>query len=190
VKISDQLSGAIQERQKETPAGWGAADDERPTRRGAFKVSSKALKYFKKASANIDEPVTKPSEMLFKRSRDYINKIPRDKLPEFFGEKNMPDTQDLMARHPKKAFERWLRRVGKVDPRIAKYVRAVPENVPLIYYMFMEIVSGQLMADIIFKRHFETESGHIGQHQAAASRKKRAAAKLKAKHSKFQAAGI
>lgn len=151
-----RLAG-IQERQKSTPT-LAFGHEEKPTRKGAFKVSSKVLKLWK-------DEVGKdtPHLLLFNRVRDAIEAIPRNDLPKAWGKDNIPDTQDFIAGKPKLAFQTWMRNVKKVSPKMQKYIQAVAENVPLVYYGFMSRISGKDMADIIFKRHFETKSGHAGE---------------------------
>tara|TARA_Y100000310_G_scaffold171060_1_gene171198 strand:- start:7811 stop:9142 length:1332 start_codon:yes stop_codon:yes gene_type:complete len=153
MRISSSL---ITERQKSTPS-LAFPDEERPTRRGAFKVSSKILKLWRDETGKD----MKPDQMLFKRVRAHITRD-RGKLAALFGKDSIADAQDVIAKNGRKAFRLYLRNLERVDPKLAKYSRGVPENVPLVFYAVLSAVSGQDMADIVFKRYFETISSHPG----------------------------
>jgi len=140
------------ERQK-TRAGLDMGDLDKPTRPGAFKISSKTLKAFKKAGLMVN-----PEDYLFKSQRDIISKIPREKLATVWGADNMADAQDVIARSPKQAFRTWLKNVGKVEPRLAKGIRKFPELAPLWFYVVLTRVSGRAMADEILKQFFMTDA--------------------------------
>jgi hypothetical protein len=148
----------LSERKKKAPTLAHSWDKEKPTRPGAFKVSSKFLRFWK------DEMGTGgPSKLMFKKVQDRIAHIPRADLPKIWKLDNMADTQDLISGKPKKAFQMWLRNIGRIDPKMKGYISRVSENVPLVYYGYMARVVGNDMADIIFKRYFATESGHPGE---------------------------
>jgi hypothetical protein len=139
------------ERQKSTPTL--AFDGEEPrARRGAFKVSSKLLKMWKS-----DVGTDNPAKLLFKQVQDRIAKVPRQELPKIWGADNMADAQDIISGKPRKAFQMWMRNVKKADSKMAGYIKRLPENLPLVYYGYMARVVGNEMADIIFKRYFETD---------------------------------
>ena len=146
----------LQERQKSLPTMGDP--DEKKGRKGAFKVSSKILKLWKS-----EVGASGPDWLLFKQVRDRIAGIPRNDLPKIWGKSNIADAQDMISGRPKKAFQMWLRNVKKVDPKMQGYIQRVADNVPLVYYGFMVRVVGNEMADIIFKRYFETEAGHPGE---------------------------
>jgi len=148
---------ALLERQKSDPALSSGGGLEPKTRKGAFKVSSASLKFFK-TSPDIDGP----RDIMFKKVVKYIDDIPRDELPKIWKAKNMADAQDLISDKPKRAFQMWMMNVGKVAPKIKKRLSAVPQNAALMYYVFMTRVVGTMMADQIFKRHFATDSDHAG----------------------------
>jgi len=139
------------ERQK-VAAGLAMGGEDRTSRPGAFKISSNILNWFKQETG-----IENPEQFLFKSQREIINKIPRDKLPIIWGKDNMADAQDVIAKNPKKAFQMWLRNVGKVEPRLAKGIRRIPENAPLWFYAILLRVSGRDMADIILKQYFMTK---------------------------------
>jgi hypothetical protein len=147
---------ALLERQKATPV-LGTPGIEKPTRKGAFKVSASALKFFKQGGID-------PKDTVFKNEKAIIDKIPRQELPKIFGKKDLADTQDFLAAKPKQAFQKWMRDVGKVEPKVKKMLQRVPQNAPLWFYLFMLRISGQMMADEIFKRHFYSkDTGHPGE---------------------------
>lgn len=163
-KVSQVLESArarvsLQERQKGTPS-LGFSDEEKPARKGSFKVSSAALKFW---AGEIDKAGGDVSDViLFKKVRDHIHNIPRNDLPEIWGKDNMADAQDVVMGKPKKAFQMWLRNVKKVSPKMHGYLQKVPDNVPLVYFGFLVRVVGMMSAKGIFKRYFETESDHVG----------------------------
>jgi hypothetical protein len=147
-ELTEELRDALDERQK-GPA-TGDFPDESKVRKGSFKIghdlSVLARKEFKGELENV----------LFRQQRDVINRIPRNDLPKIWGQKNIPDAQDVLARNPRKAFQQWLRNVHKVSPKVGKWIRRTPENVPLWFYLFMVRLSGREMADIIQKKYFST----------------------------------
>lgn len=149
---------ALNEAQKTEPA-LAMGGEEKPTKPGAFKVSSRILKLWK------DEAEKGPGDMLFPQIRQAIADVPRTDLGKAWGIKDDPhlnDTQDFIAGKPRAAFKKWMRNMHKVSPKLGKYLRRRPENASLIYYIFMIRVSGEMMARQIFKRYFETDSGHHG----------------------------
>ena len=149
----------LKEGQKATPA-LAFPDEERSTKPGAFKVSSLALRLYKK------EMGVDPDKTLFRKTRQYVADIQQKTLPTYFGKKpdneGMAAAQDFIAGKPRMAFNKWLSLLQRTDPRLAKYVRDVPSNASLIFYLFVTRVSGRDMADVILKRYFATESDHIG----------------------------
>jgi len=136
----------LMERQRGPAAG--DFSDESSYRPGAFKIGSDFSTWAKKELGG------KLEDVLFKRQRDAINAIPRNDLPRIWGKDNIADAQDVIAGKPKKAFQMWMKNVHKVDPRLGKLIRAVPENASLLFYAFMVRVSGRDMADIIMRRWF------------------------------------
>jgi hypothetical protein len=159
--VFGSLSRELVERQKTDPAlGSGKHDGDAPGRMGAFKVSSRALRLFSQI------PDFKgPQDTLFKRGKNIITDIPRTDLPKFFGLNggdagDIPDAQDIVARQPKKAFQIFLRRVARVHPKLHMYMQKVPSNVPIIFHMIVTQLSGEMMANLIFKRYFATDSSH------------------------------
>ncbi len=153
--LSDFLAaGRLDEAQRGAP-GLAFGGEDKPTKPGGFKVSSKVLKMWK------DEAGKGPEEMLFPKVRAAITAIPRDKLGLAWGVKDDPhlnDTQDFIAGKPRPAFNKWMQNLQKVSPKLAKYVRKVPSNAGLLYLIFVTRVSGEMMALQIFKRYFETDS--------------------------------
>lgn len=110
MSISKRLSSAMQEAQRVTPA-LAFSDEEGATKPGAFKVSSRILKMWKDEAGK-----DKPSDLLFKKVRDFVEAIPREELPSYFGLKNIPDTQDFIANKPRNAFHKWLRLSAERKP--------------------------------------------------------------------------
>ena len=172
---------SLKEAQRVTPT-MALPHEEKPTKPGSFKVSSTALNMFKR-----ETKFALPSDHLFKNIRDYLNNVPREELPKFFGIRTtgaaaIPETQDYIANKPRPAFYKWLRLTAKTDPKVAKYVRAVPENAALVYFMFLTRISGVEMAKIIFRRYFETDSGHSGELLPKGKKKSKDKAAAAAKH--------
>ena len=148
----------IAEAQRVTPV-LAFPDEETPTKPGAFKVSSRALKLWKK------ETNAGPGDMMFKQVRDAVAAIPRNQLSLAWGirdDEHVNKAQDFIAHKPKQAFQKWMINLHRVSPKLGKYLRGVPENASLLYYLFMTVVSGEEMARLIFKRFFETETDHPG----------------------------
>jgi len=143
-------AGLLGERQKRP--GTGDFPDESKVRQGSFKIGQDFMKLVKQ------EKLDGPHMLLFREVRDHINKIPREKLPEIWGLDNIPDAQDEIARAPRKAFQAFLRNVHKVDRKLAGYIRRIADNVPLVWYMIMQRISGKDMADIILNRYFTTKN--------------------------------
>jgi len=159
--VFGSLFREMSERQKTDPAlGSGKHDGDAPGRLGAFKVSSRALRLFSQI------PDFKgPQDTLFKRGKNLITDIPREDLPKFFGLNGgdasaIPDAQDVVARQPKKAFQIFMRRVARVHPKLHAYMQKVPSNAPIIFHMIVTQLSGEMMANQIFKRYFATDSSH------------------------------
>lgn len=147
---------ALEEAQKATPA-MAFPDEDAPTRKGAFKISSKALRLFKK-----EVEIDNPAKMLFLSQRKVLDDIPRDDLPKLFGKTNMADAQDVVSHRPRKAFQMFMRNAHKVSPKLHKMLQGVPDNASMYFYGIMLRVVGKDMADIVLKRYFETESDHPG----------------------------
>jgi len=148
----------LSERQKALPALAQGFDGEKPARKGGFKVSSKVLKMWKQAG---DAAPETPKDFMFPKVLKYIDDIPRNDLPKIWGADNMADAQDIVSGKPKKAFQMWMRNVKVVAPKIHGVLKKVPANAPLVYYAFMSRVVGDMMADQIFKRYFETDGGYF-----------------------------
>lgn len=155
---------SLLEGQKVAPA-LAFPDEESLTKPGAFKISSKVLKFFK------DEVGHGPDMVLFKKTRQYVSDIPHNELPRYVGKKDMSDAQDFIAGKPRVAFNKWLELSAKVDPKLARYLREVPSNASLVFYLFMIRISGREMADIVLKRYFQTETDHIGAVKASLKQK-------------------
>jgi len=185
MKISEQLDSAVQEAQRVDPElAWPGK--ERKTKPGSFKVSSKELDFLKKAANGKG-----PDAIFFKRQKDLINNISREDLAKVVGKDNIPDAQDFIAYKPRQAFQRFLVNIGKYSSKLGKALRGTHAPMSsMVFYMVMMRLSGRMMADIVFKRYFETESGHPGEFHAGFERKKKEAERLKQKHGKFQGAGI
>lgn len=143
----------LEERQKDDQSWTG----EKPTRKGAFKFSSKEIDMIKKEAPGVWDKTGGPDSILFKNTLKMIGDISYNDLPRLFDKENMADAQDLIANKPKKALQLFLRNVSKVKQKLGKYIRDVPENVPLIFYSIMARVSGKEMAMIQFKRYFTTD---------------------------------
>jgi hypothetical protein len=157
VLLKEHLLYSLTERKKAPPT-LAFPGEEPATRKGAFKVSSKALNLWKKETG---KDMT-PGDHLFQRVRTRVQNIPRADLPGAWNEDNIADTQDLIAMKPKKAFRFWLKYLRKVDKKLMIHLQRYPADIPLVYWMFMARVSGRDMADLIFKRYFETLSDHVG----------------------------
>lgn len=142
----------IGERQKEDPAG-AFPGEEKPVRKGSFKLSKRALDMWREEGG-----IENPEEMLFRAEREYISKIPNEKLPEVWGAENMADAQDVIAGNPKKAMQMFLKNIGKIAPKLGGAVRKNPDNVPLWFYATILRVSGREMADVILRKWFMTKS--------------------------------
>lgn len=147
-QLLEEIAVGINESgQKKNPImGW--TDSKKKYRPSSFKIDYSFIREHEKETG-------KPAEsILFKRELDHINSIPRQDLPKIFGLDNIPDTQDFLAYYPRKAFQMWMRNIGKVDPKLAKHMQgAASQNIPLYWYAYMVRISGREMADIIFKRY-------------------------------------
>lgn len=158
--IFGSLSRELIERQKETPE-LAFAHEDPPTRKGAFKVSGKALRIYKKEVRGFKGP----QDAMFKRVKQVVGAIPREDLPKFFGLNGddaaaIPDAQDVVARQPRKAFQIFMRRLARVHPKLHGYLQKAPSNASIIFHMLLIRLSGEMMANQIFKRYFSTESDH------------------------------
>lgn len=146
-----EITSYLGERQKVDPAMASQGSEyDKPARPGAFKVSKSALDAWKKAG------VKNPEEHLFDAHRKAISKIPRQDLAKVWAD-NVPDAQDVIARDPKKAFYTWLKNFGKIRPKFNAVVRRSPELAPLWYYASVLSISGRMMADEIFNKHFVSQ---------------------------------
>jgi len=142
--------GIIVERQKAVGfPGWH--DEGPPTRLGAFKLSTNALKHFKEMG------IENPEDSMFPSMRKVVHDIPRSDLPKIWGADNMADAQDVIARNPKLAFREWMKNIGKVSPKLARGIRKYPDQVPVWFYMTVVAVSGRDMADIILKQYLSAK---------------------------------
>lgn len=150
------------ERQKSLPVG-AFPGEEGLTRKGAFKLSSIALRMFK------DAGIDGPEKILFKTQRELISKIPYDELPRMWGKTNMADAQDEIAGNPKTAMRLWMKNAGKVSPKLGKLIRAFPENSVLYFYATILRVVGRDLADIILRKYFST--GETGELKALAMKR-------------------
>jgi len=151
VELSLRNRSYIGERRKVDPS-MAFPGEERKVRPGSFKISSKMLDMIRK-EANIRHP----EKVLFKAQRDYIEKISPDDLAKIWEQDHISDAQDVIATYPKKAFRLWMKNIGKVAPRMAKAIRAIPENVPIWFYATILRVVGREMADILLKMYFVSE---------------------------------
>jgi hypothetical protein len=140
------------------------------------------------------EAIGGTGDLLFPQVKKAIEDIPRQELGLAWGVKgdeHLNDTQDFIAGKPRAAFQKWLRHVHKVSPKLGKYIRSIPENASLVYYVFMARVSGQMMADQIFKRYFETESDNPKAKKSAEAwyqkAHKKVLGKAMARHQKLRA---
>jgi hypothetical protein len=158
--LARSLRRELSERGKVVPA-LAFPDEEPTTRKGAFKVSSKALSMFREAGI-----LSRPSDAVFKKVLRVVDEIPRNELPKLFGVTSpgaaaIPDAQDVLARQPRRAFQMFLRNVQRVSPRLHKVLQQIgQENASLIFYAITERLSGEDMANIIFRRYFATQSDH------------------------------
>jgi len=132
--------------------------DEKQTKRGAFKVSSKVLDLLKKETG-----VVSAGDTTLRSARKIIDMIPQEDLPKMVGGKDMPDAQDRIANKPRDAFHRWLAKLRQFSPRAHKHLQSAPDDTALMFYIYMRRVSGTEMADILFRRYFQTKSGHPGE---------------------------
>lgn len=154
--LDDDEDDELIERQETDPA-MAIAGVDGPTKPGAFKVSSKALAMLK------DVPgFQSPDSALFTNLKKLVFDLSLSEVAKAFGEEDISDAQDYVAKAPRQAFNKWLTHVGKVSPKIGKRIRSAPDNAALLFYTFVSRLSGRDMADIILKRYFETESDHIG----------------------------
>ena len=147
--LIERLEGFVGEGQKVAPAMafTGEVPSVRP---GAFKISAKMIRLFKDEFG--DEWTL--DKALFDRQRASVEDIPRDELPGIWEKDNMADAQDVIAMHPKKAFNLFLKNAHKVSPKLGKLLRAQPDNAPLLFYVAMVRVSGRDIADIIIRKYF------------------------------------
>lgn len=147
----------IAEAQRVDPA-LAFPDEDKQTKQGAFKVSSAVLAILKREGV-----ITSPGDALFRRVRKIIDLIPYDNLPKLVGEKDIVDAQDRIAGRTRDAFHRWLARLKTYAPKLHKHLQVAPENASLAFYVYMRRVSGDELSDILFKRYFQTVSGHPGE---------------------------
>lgn len=157
-KAKEVTESTIYEAQR-GPAALAFPDEDVPTKPGAFKISSKAMKAFKDGLGDQWEG---PESALFKRQRDLVMGLSRDDLMQLFGADSIDKAQDIIAGKPKAAFNKWLMMASKVSPKLGSLVRSQPDNAALLFYLTMVRVVGRDLADITLKRYFETESDHIG----------------------------
>lgn len=143
-----KLEGLLNEAQKKLPTGGFS---EKQSRLGAFKVDAELLKMMKREAGH------DPDKLLFRKVRDHINALPHNELPKIWGKDNMADAQDVIAGKPRQAFQMFLRNIQKVSPKLAQYLRKVPDNAALVFYGVMLKVSGKDMANLIFNRYFTTD---------------------------------
>lgn len=151
--LEQMALGSMLEAQKVAPA-LAFPDEDASVKPGGFKVSTKVLKLMGK-EANINT-----GDVLFKRVRDAVAEIPYNDLPAFFGKKEMSDAQDFIAGKPRAAFNKWLELLARHHAKLGKYVREVPDNASLVFYLFSVRVTGKDLTDILFKRYFETDPEH------------------------------
>lgn len=168
--VFGSLSRELAERQKTTPT-LAFDREEKPSRAGAFKVSGKALRLWK-----AEVPGFELKDTMFKRVREVVAAIPRTDLPKLFGvnaddASAIPDAQDVVAGQPRRAFQMFLRKVKRVHPKIHGYLQKVPSNASIIFHMVVSRLSGEDMANQIFRRFFSTESDHPAAAMAEAKHK-------------------
>jgi hypothetical protein len=162
--VFGSLSRELVERQKTTP--HLAFDyEEAPARRGGFKVSSKALKLYRQEIPGFKGP----ADTMFKRVRGVVDAIPRTDLPRLFGitadsAAAIPDAQDVVARQPRRAFQTFLRKIKSVSPKLHGYMQKLGGtlNASIIFHMLVTRLSGEEMANMIFRRYFASQSDHPG----------------------------
>jgi hypothetical protein len=145
------IAGELTERQKVAPALAGQAfGQDKKARPGAFKVSKSVLDAWKR------DGIQNPEEHLFDIQRKSIANIPRQELAKVWAD-NVPDAQDVIARNPKKAFRTWMKNFGKIRPKFNAVLRRTPEMASLWFYASVLSISGRMMADEIFKKHFVSQ---------------------------------
>lgn len=127
-------------------------DEEPLVRSGAFKVSGKILDLIAKETGR------DVSQMLFHKQRATIEDIPWNDLPAVMNKGNMADAQDVIAGNPRSAFQTFLANIGKVSPKAGTLIRAIPENAPLLWYIYMKRVSGDDLADILFTKFWRSDT--------------------------------
>lgn len=168
IELLESIRSELTERQKKDVdlAGFSArdGDGQKKARPGAFKVPTSLVKDLKKMGVDIDD------QMLFAKVQKHIKGTDRRELPKMWGKDNMPDAQDFIADKPKKAFQFWLRNLKSSDAKMHSYLKKSASNVPLVYFAYMKMAVGDMMAKQIFKRYFESMSDHAG--AAMAKRKK------------------
>jgi len=132
--------------------------DEKQTKQGAFKVSSKVLDLLKKETG-----IASAGDAVLRSARKIIDLIPREDLPKMVGGKDLPDAQDRIANKPRDAFHKWLVKLKNFSPRAHKHLQAAPDDTALMFYIYMRRVVGTELADVLFRRYFQTKSGHPGE---------------------------
>jgi hypothetical protein len=171
VIIRDSVEDLVRERQK---AGAryhqdkpGGKEKKVYPRKGSFKVGTADLNLVKKELGDYEK-------VLFKSQRDTINKLDRDLVAKIWakdpitkkigtikpGDSDLIKAQEVIARRPRRAFQIWLRSVGKYIPKIGAAIRKAGDNevVPLWFYMMAMKISGRDMANLILKKYLSTET--------------------------------
>ncbi len=141
----------LREAQKADPA-LAMPDDEKKAKPGAFKISQKAIKLFKSGI-----PEWTLDKALFTKVNKVIDEIGWDDWNKVFGTEDRAEAQDVIARSPKRAFQKFMRNIHRHSPMLGKYIRAVPSNASIIFYIAVSKISGVDMADIILKKYFLTK---------------------------------
>ena len=149
--VTNIVDDILREAKKVPPSQ--AVSGDRPGRQGGFKVSQSWLDMLK----DIPEIGDRYEKGLFTKQLDHINKLSRDQLAAMFGVDNIPDAQDVIAKHGKKAFQLWMQNIGKIDAKLGSGIRSLPELAPLWFYAIMVRVSGRDMANIVLKKYFSSE---------------------------------
>jgi hypothetical protein len=132
--------------------------EDKQTKKGSFKVSSKALAILKKETG-----ITSPADALMRSVRKIIDLIPHQELPKMVGEKSLPDAQDQIANHTRTAFHRWLSKLKTYSPKAYKRLQSSPDDAALMFYVYMRRVVSDELAGILFKRYFQSAAGHPGE---------------------------
>jgi hypothetical protein len=156
----NEILGALTERQKTDPVmgKYGSGEGDNPVRLGSFKVSSSVLRALKKEFKNDFQT---PDAVLFKQQRKLIDDLERKEIAKLFmfgdSDEDWTKVQDFLAHQPKKAMQRFLMNAQKVSPKLARNMRAMPDNVPFWFYMVMVRVGGAELANEIFGKHFMSD---------------------------------